>query len=69
MSGLRARYPGFEYENYEDFCRRAPETIPEQVWIPDPPYPYLEDSLGTETKPLALEADKNDGKVKTDVDR
>ena len=38
MSGMRARYPGFEYENYEDFCRRTPDVIPEQVWIPQPPY-------------------------------
>ena len=59
MSGLRACYPGFEYENYEDFCRRAPETIPQQVWIPGPPYSLLEDSVGTESK--LLETDKNIG--------
>ena len=51
MRGMRARYPGFEYENYEDFCRRSPETIPDQVWIPD--IPYLEDSVRTETKPVS----------------
>ena len=51
MSGMRARYPGFEYENYEDFCRRGPVTIPDQVWIPDTP--YLEDSVRTETKPVS----------------
>ena len=51
MRGMRARYPGFEYENYQDFCDRTPETIPDQVWIPDLPYPFLEDSVGiTETK-------------------
>lgn len=60
MSGLRARYPGYEYENYQDFCDRTPEPIPDQVWIPDPPYPYLENPVGTvmETKP-----DKNDKTV------
>ena len=55
MSGMRARYPGFEYENYEDFCRRTPDVIPEQVWIPQPP--YLEYWEGAEIK--AVETNKN----------
>ena len=58
MSGMRARYPGFEYENFEDFCRRSPPTLEDQVWIPGTP--YLEDSVSPETKPL--ETDKNIGK-------
>ena len=67
MSGMRARYPGFEYENYEDFCRRTPDVIPEQVWIPQPP--YLEYWEGAEIK--AVETNKNvsrdEKKLKTTV--
>ena len=63
MSGMRARYPGFEYENYEDFSHRAPETIPDQIWIPH--NAYLEDSVGTEKKPLETDTGKKQKGMKT----
>ena len=67
MSGMRARNPGFEYENYEDFCHRAPETIPDQIWIPH--NAYLEDSVGTETKPLETDTGKKQKGMKTTVSK